>query len=59
MIDLFNELLTFLKTSSDSKPVDNNKKAITAKSPKLQFTSFENCIAMNGMNNNVEIILNI
>lgn len=44
---------TFLITSSQSKPVPNNRTPMIIKSLASQFTSVVNCIAMNGMSNRI------
>jgi hypothetical protein len=56
MISLFLVLLTFLITSSHSNPVPSNKTPPTIKSAGDQFTSFVNCIAINGINNNMATV---
>lgn len=44
-------LVTFLITNSHRRPVPRSRTPATTKSARVQFTSFVNCIAINGMSN--------
>jgi hypothetical protein len=49
-------VLIFLTASSHIKPVPDNRIPATTKSNSVQFTSFVNCIAINGISNSIAVI---
>ncbi len=49
----------FRKVSSNNNPVPKSINPAMAKSVSSQFTSFVNCIAMNGISNNIDAVINI
>ena len=55
-IFLFDLLVTFLRTSSQIRPVPNNRIPMIRKSNPDHFTSFVNCMAINGINNRISAI---
>jgi hypothetical protein len=50
---------TLLKTSSQPRPVVNNKTPMIIKSDNDQSTSLVNCIAINGMDNRIATVKKI